>query len=97
MKCRILLILALALTLTLGFSSLASANNDGRVPADERSGNPVAVGQPPDPFGATNATDIVDLVTGRNNPVDAPASANNPGASTGARGEEMFELHANAN
>jgi glutamate-1-semialdehyde 2,1-aminomutase len=54
------------------------------------SGNPVAIGQPPDPFGATNATDIVDIVRGVSNPVDGPASSNNPGESEGAQGQANF-------
>lgn len=83
------LVFTLVMILGLGLTSAtgALANNDGRVPADECSDNPVAVGQPPDPFGAVNATDIVDIVTGEPNPVDGPASGNNPGVSTGARGQ----------
>lgn len=66
------------------------ANNDPKVPGDDCSGNVNAIGQPPDPFGATNATDIVDIVTGQSNPVDGPASDNNPGESTGAEGQAHF-------
>jgi|RifCSP13_1_1023834.scaffolds.fasta_scaffold80278_2 hypothetical protein len=68
----------------------ALANNDPKSPGDDCSGNPVAIGQPPDPFGATNATDIVDIVRGVSNPVDGPASSNNPGESEGAQGQANF-------
>ncbi len=56
----------------------ALAINDGRVPADECSGNPSAVGTPqgnPNPGLAVS------------DPVGPPASDNNPGQSTGAQGE----------
>ncbi|MBI4491413.1 MAG: hypothetical protein HY690_01295 [Chloroflexi bacterium] len=80
----VLLAWILALVSVVG----AAANNDPKSPGDDCSGNPVAIGQPPDPFGAPNATDIVDIVRGTPNPVDGPASANNPGVATGARGQE---------
>lgn len=75
----------------VGLAVPAFANNDPVAPGDECSGNPVAIGQPPDPFNATNATDIVDIVTGTPNPVDGPASLNNPGESTGAEGQTNFD------
>ncbi|MBI2940443.1 MAG: hypothetical protein HYY04_08390 [Chloroflexi bacterium] len=84
---RIAFTLMLVAGLILASVSPALANNDPTVPADECSGNPAVVGQPPDPFGAVNATDIVDIVRGVPNPVDAAASRNNPGVSTGAKGQ----------
>jgi hypothetical protein len=57
----------------------ALAINDGRVPTDECSGNPSAVGTPqgnPNPGLAVS------------DPVSPPASENNPGQPTGARGED---------
>jgi len=71
---------------TLALAAPAYAINDGRVPADECSGNPNAVGTPgggPNP-GLANAE-----------PVGAPASANNPGASSGARGEARSQAPCN--
>ncbi len=76
--------------LLVGAALPALANNDPKSPGDDCSGNPNAIGQPPDPFGATNATDIVDIIRGVPNPVDGPASANNPGVSTGAMGQQNF-------
>jgi hypothetical protein len=54
----------------------AMAINDSQVPADECSDNPTAVGEP----------GIVGLSQPQN-PVGPPTSANNPGKSTGARGQ----------
>ena len=62
----------------LAVAAPAHAINDARVPADECSGNPSAVGTPgggPNPGLAQAA------------PVGPPASANNPGVSEGAQGE----------
>jgi hypothetical protein len=76
-----------AATAALALAAPAYAINDGRVPADECSGNPNAVGTPggsPNP-GLANAE-----------PVDPPASANNPGKSQGARGEERSQAPCNA-
>jgi hypothetical protein len=83
---RLALVLAVGM---LAFPATAAANNDPVVPADDCSGNPVAVGQP-GVFGSVNATDIVDILRGAPNPVDGPASANNPGVSTGAKGAGNF-------
>lgn len=86
-----ILIVALTGASVLAWSAVpALANNDPLSPGDNCSDNPAAIGQPPDPFGATNATDIVDIKTGVPNPVDGPASLNNPGQSTGAQGEAHF-------
>ena len=71
----------------LAVASPAYAINDGRVPADECSGNENAVGTPggdPNPGLA------------RAEPVGPPASANNPGNSQGARGEERSQAACNA-
>lgn len=71
----------------LALSSPAYGINDGRVPADECSGNENAVGTPggePNPGLATAE------------PVGPPASANNPGNSQGARGEERSHAPCNA-
>lgn len=67
----------LALALALVLATPVLANNDPTVPADECSGNPKVVGQP---FGF-NAVDIGP------SPVQGPASRNNPGQSTGAKGQ----------
>ncbi len=72
---------------TLAAAAPAHAINDSRVPADECSENPNAVGTPggqPNP-GLANAE-----------PVGPPASANNPGRSEGARGEERSQAPCNA-
>ncbi|HXG36097.1 MAG TPA: hypothetical protein VNL15_03935, partial [Dehalococcoidia bacterium] len=77
----------LALTLA-AFSATALANNDPFAPADECSGNPVAIGQPVEPPApgdqppsGGNAQNI------HTNPVGpGAASAQNPGQSTGAKG-----------
>jgi hypothetical protein len=62
----------------LAAAAPAYAINDGRVPADECSGNPVAVGETPD--GTNPGIAQAD-------PVAPAVSANNPGQSTGARGQ----------
>ena len=72
---------AVALTSALILGSVAFpalAINDDRTPADECSGNPSAVGTPqgnPNPGLAES------------DPVDPPASEDNPAQSTGAQGE----------
>ena len=86
---RLLIAIAMAVMFGGGLLAPASANNDPLVPADECSGNPIAIGQP-GVFGSTNATDIVDILRGEPNPVDGPASLNNPGQSTGAQGQDHF-------
>ena len=70
----------------LALAAPAQAINDGRVPADECSDNPNAVGTPgggPNP-GLANTDQV-----------GPPASANNPGRSTGARGEERSQAPCN--
>ena len=74
------LVPAAVAALALASAGPAFANNDPTVPADECSGNPNVVGQPQS-HGGTNATDIGP------SPVGGPASANNPGKSTGAKGQ----------
>jgi hypothetical protein len=74
------LVVASVAAVALATAGPAFANNDPTVPADECSGNPNAVGQPQS-HGGTNATDIGP------SPVAGPASANNPGKSTGAKGQ----------
>ena len=77
----------LAVIGALGAAAPAQAINDGRVPADECSNNPNAVGTPggePNPGLATAE------------PVGPPASDNNPGQSTGARGEQHSQAPCNA-
>ena len=77
---------AAAAAAALALAAPAYAINDGRVPADECSGNANAVGTPggqPNPGLATAE------------PVGPPASANNPGRSTGARGEERSQAPCN--
>ena len=77
---------AAAVAASLVAAAPAAAINDGRVPADECSDNPNAVGTPggqPNPGLA------------RAEPVGPPASANNPGSSTGARGEERSQAPCN--
>jgi hypothetical protein len=65
----------------------ALANNDPFTPADTCSGNTNVVGQP-DRYGNINATGIVTVQTGIDNPVGpGGASASNPGVSTGAQGQ----------
>ena len=60
----------------------ALAIGDGKVPADNCSGNVNAVGTPEgDPNPGLVQTDQVG----------PPASGNNPGVSTGAEGQEMSE------
>ena len=79
---RILLALMMAAFLLSAMAVPALAINDSRVPADECSGNINAVGTPggePNP-GLLQA-----------DPVGPPASASNPGQSTGAQGQ----AHAN--
>ena len=81
-------LVAIALTsalvlVTAAFPALAI--NDGRVPAEECSDNPTAVGTPqggPNPGLAVSE------------PVGPPASANNPGQSQGAQGEERSQAEA---
>jgi hypothetical protein len=71
----------------LALAAPAQAINDGRVPADECSGdNPNVVGTPggePNP-GLANTDQLAPA-----------ASANNPGRSTGARGEERSQAPCN--
>ena len=71
----------------LALAAPAYAINDGRVPADECSGNENAVGTPGG--GANPGLDTAE-------PVGPPASANNPGNSQGARGEERSHAPCNA-
>jgi hypothetical protein len=78
------LVLALVAAVALGTAGPALGNNDPTVPADECSGNPNVVGQPQSQ-GGINATDIGP------SPVSGPASDNNPGRSTGARGQEKSQ------
>jgi hypothetical protein len=75
---------ALVAAVALGTAGPAFANNDPTVPADECSGNPNVVGQPQSQ-GGINATDIGP------SPVSGPASDNNPGRSSGARGQEKSQ------
>ncbi|HEV3001743.1 MAG TPA: hypothetical protein VGW75_13460 [Solirubrobacteraceae bacterium] len=75
-----------AVVVALAAAAPAYGINDGRVPADECSGNPNAVGTP---GGAPNPG------LAQAEPVGPPASANNPGASTGARGEERSQAPCN--
>ena len=73
---------AAAVAASLAATVPAHAINDGRVPADECSDNPNAVGTPggePNPGLAQSEE------------VGPPASANNPGSSTGARGEDRSQ------
>jgi hypothetical protein len=65
----------------LAAAAPAHGINDGRVPADECSDNPKAVGEP---GGAPGTNPGINQAE----PVDPAASANNPGESTGARGQE---------
>ena len=77
---------AAALAAALVAATPAYAINDGRVPADECSDNPSAVGTPggePNPGLAQSEQ------------VGPPASANNPGRSSGARGEERSQAPCN--
>ena len=64
----------------------ALAINDSKIPADECSGNPNAVGEP--------AADVFRN-TEDQNPVGLPTSADNPGASTGARVEDHSRAEDN--
>ncbi len=77
---------ALASALILGAEAFpALASNDPTVPGDECSGNPNAVGQPvkeQNDGGEPNAVDHSP-----SSPVSGPASATNPGKSTGAKGQ----------
>ena len=82
---RILLSAAVAGVVLAGPAPHAFAINDGRVPADECSGNPNAVGTP---GGQPNPGLLVA------DPVGPPASANNPGRSTGAQGEAHSRAEA---
>jgi hypothetical protein len=79
-----------AVAALLAFSAAAQANNDPVSVGDNCSGNPKAIGQP-GVFGTVNATDIVDVLhPDHANPVDGPASVNNPGESTGARAQDRL-------
>jgi hypothetical protein len=79
----------LASALILGTAAFpALAINDSRVPADECSGNLNAVGEP--------AADVFRN-TEDQNPVGLPTSANNPGASIGAQGQEESQATENCN
>jgi hypothetical protein len=64
----------------------ALAINDSQVPADECSGNPKAVGEPGGAPGTNPGINQSDRV-------GPPVSDNNPGESTGARGQ----ANSNAN
>ena len=75
------------------------ANNDPKVPADECSANEIVVGQP-DLDGDGKPNNAVDrpLVSGVSDdvsPVNAQASVNNPGQSTGALGQTNSEAIGN--
>ena len=70
----------------LALATPAQAINDGRVPADECSDNPNAVGTP----GGNQNPGLANT-----DQVGPPASANNPGRSTGARGEEKSQAPCN--
>ena len=75
---------ALATTLTsvlilVAVSAPALAINDGRVPADECSGNSKSVGEPTGVSGQNPGINTAD-------PVGTPVSGNNPGESDGAQG-----------
>ena len=77
----------------------AAANNDPVAPANEcASDQGNAIGHPNDPFGANNGADVLEARTGgeMQNPVDAPASRNNPGNAvtdndTSANGQESSQ------
>ena len=71
------LVLAIVVAALMAFlASPALAINDIFVPADQCSGNPTVVGEPAI-FGLNQP----------NNPVSKGVSANNPGVSTGAKGQ----------
>lgn len=78
-RAKMLVVVTLTSAFVLGTTAFpALAINDGRVPAEECSGNPTAVGTPqgnPNPGLAVSE------------PVGPPASEANPGQSGGAQGE----------
>ena len=80
---RKLTLLLVAGALVAAPSSLAI--NDPMIPADECSPAAPAGGHPHPEFTPPNR----GIATAE--PVTAPVSANNPGASTGARGQEMAD------
>ena len=76
-----LLTVALTSVLILGTAAFpALAINDSRVPADECSDNPKAVGEP-------GGVPLSNPGIAQAEPVGPPVSANNPGQSTGAQGQ----------
>ena len=81
-RLRKVLAASLVSALILGVvSAPALAINDGRVPADECSGNPKSVGEP-----TGVPLQNPGIITAE--PVDPPVSGpNNPGVSTGALGQ----------
>ena len=84
------LVLASLSAIALAAPAPAMANNDPTVPADECSGNPNVVGQPQSQ-GGINAVDIGP------SPVAGPASLNNPGNSTGAKGKAHSQATTTGN
>ncbi len=87
---RLVLLVAVAAVMLAMVAAPALANNDPTVPADECSGNPNAVGQPQS-HGGINAVDIGP------SPVSGPASKNNPGTSTGAKGQAQSQAISHCN
>jgi len=90
---RVVLSLIVAGLLLALLAAPALAINDGRVPADECSGNPNAVGTP---GGMPNP----GLSPTGPSPVEPPASVNNPGqdnsfGDTGAEGQERSSAVGN--
>jgi hypothetical protein len=83
---RLALISLVTAVLTAAPAGVALANNDPFTPGDDCAASANAIGHPSDPFGANNGVDVVEA-RGGDNPVDAPASNNNPGQSDGANGQ----------
>ena len=94
---RVLLVLGAAALLIALTVTPTLANNDPFVPADNCSGNPVAVGQPlggpgsPTALNGQNANNLGQALNqggvGANPVGPGVASANNPGVATGAQGQ----------
>ena len=79
---------ALTSALMLGTTAFpALAINDSRVPADECSDNPKAVGEP-------GGVPLSNPGIAQAEPVGPPVSANNPGQSTGAQGQNYSRAPA---
>jgi hypothetical protein len=84
------LIVASTSAVVLFAAAPASAINDSGVPADECSGNPKVVGEP-------TGVPLVNPGIATAEPVDPPVSKNNPGQSTGSKGQANSDATTTGN